>query len=173
MSWGKCFKCMQWKLLSAFLRRTLCHLQVPICFSVAHFPFQFARTHTYLTLEKSSFLFWGSLPNWPAETKKRWRRTKPIMNFDLSISWKMTVHTEMAKFCWSHLMRNLNSMPWVLTICIWLTFEGKVAIEKVNSLWPFRRDVTNFACIFYTLALSVPGCHSVCAWLCVSMSVCG
>lgn len=52
------------------------------------------------------------------DPRKSWRRKKPIMNFDLSISWEMTAHTKMVKFCWSNLMRNLNSMPWVLTTCI-------------------------------------------------------
>lgn len=76
-------------------------------------------------------------------------RARPIMNFDLSISWKRATqlrHPRMkGRSLGSHLMRNLNSMlapssrGYVCAcVCVWAsacmghTFLGQVAIQKVN-----------------------------------------
>lgn len=72
-------------------------------------------------------------------------RVRPIMNFDLSISWKRATqlrHPRMKeRSLGSHLMRNLNSMlgPFSTWVCVCEhrpvcghTFLGQVAIQKVN-----------------------------------------
>lgn len=84
-----------------------------------------------------------------ANTVQGLPRARPIMNFDLSISWKRATqlrHPRMkGRSLGSHLMRNLNSMlapssrGYVCAcVCVWAsacmghTFLGQVAIQKVN-----------------------------------------
>lgn len=148
---------------------TLCHLQVSVCFSLAHFLFQFASRK-----RKDFFISMFKQKIWTAKLTssgpRRWRK-ESIMNFDLSISWKMPAHrrngqillvTFNAQFKFNALnpfsfSRRTRKVSVCGSVCIGWVVGTLSRVKWPLKRWtvrPFCRDVTNFWCIFYALALN-------------------